>query len=430
LAWQDGDWPFCCSSGGDPFDLPGARGIGNVRNVLTLRRVISLVAPGALLLLFAWAVQQEEAVQVAAIPYAAFICFGTLAGSVLLSWYHNYARVLSASVVSAMAIWMFAHSAPDDVIKPAVAFLLPLNFALFASLKERGLMTFEGALKAGIIGIQVLLMRLLFESDLKTLQAFLRWGEYSARWTWLSWTVVASFGAAALLLAVLICLRRTSVEAGLLWALGGMFLGMNHVADPVALYLYGSAVGLVLTFAVLEHGFDMAYRDELTGLPGRRAFNEVLQQLRRRYTIAMCDVDNFKKFNDTYGHEVGDQILKTVASLLFSVKGGGRAFRFGGEEFALVFNGRSASEVQPFVEAMRNEIAQMDLVLNGGEQALLKRGSGTPSIAVNLTISVGVADSSGQHVRPEVVLEAADAALYCAKAAGKNCVKLVENVPA
>lgn len=403
-----------------------------MRNVLTLRRVISLVAPGALLLLFAWAVQQEESVRVAVVPYAAFICFGTLAASALLSWYHNYARVLSASVVSGMAIWLFAQSGPDaDPIKPAIAFLLPLNFALFAAMKERGLMTFEGALKAGVVGIQVLLMRFLFERDLETLQTFLRWGEYSARWTWLSSTVIASFGAAALLLVLLICLRRTSVEAGLLWALGGMFLGMNHVADPVALYLYGSAAGLVLTFAVLEHGFDMAYRDELTGLPGRRAFNEVLQQLRRRYTIAMCDVDNFKKFNDTYGHEVGDQILKTVASMLFSVKGGGRAFRYGGEEFALVFNGRSASEVQPFVESMRDEIAQMGLVLNGRESTLEKAmGKNGSADNVNITISVGVADSSGQHVRPEVVLEAADAALYCAKAAGKNCVKLVENVPA
>jgi PleD family two-component response regulator len=80
---------------------------------------------------------------------------------------------------------------------------------------------------------------------------------------------------------------------------------------------------------------------------------------------------------------------------------------------------------------MRDEIAQMGLVLNGRESTLEKAmGKNGSADNVNITISVGVADSSGQHVRPEVVLEAADAALYCAKAAGKNCVKLVENVPA
>ena len=57
----------------------------------------------------------------------------------------------------------------------------------------------------------------------------------------------------------------------------------------------------------------MAFRDELTGLPGRRALNERLQRLPRQYVLAMTDVDHFKKFNDTHGHDVGDEVLKLVA---------------------------------------------------------------------------------------------------------------------
>jgi diguanylate cyclase (GGDEF)-like protein len=402
-----------------------------LRNIITFRRVVSLVLPGAVLLFIAWALQQEPMVRQGLLPYAVFICFATLGVSTLLSWYHNYARVLCASVVVGLAIWTFSRSTPEsDVIKPAIAFLLPLNFALFAIVKERGLATFEGAFKAGIIGMQVLLAQMIGQSTPGKFHAFLQWGEYTASWTWLPWTGLLSFAAVAVFLLVLVCLRRTSVEAGLLWGLAVMFVALNQASKPGALSLYGSATGLILTFAVLEHGFDMAYRDELTGLPGRRAFNELLQQLRRRYTIAMCDVDNFKQFNDTYGHDAGDQILKTVASTLFGVKGGGRAFRYGGEEFALVFNGRSAEEVQPFLESMRDAISRMGLELNGREHPVekttQKNGTPAPSALVNITISIGVADNSGNN-RPEVVLEAADAALYRAKEAGKNCVRLVED---
>ena len=122
----------------------------------------------------------------------------------------------------------------------------------------------------------------------------------------------------------------------------------------------------------------------------------------------------------------------TVASTLFGIKGGGRAFRYGGEEFALVFNGRSADEVQPFLESMRDAIAHMGLELNDREKPLdkmaRKDGAPAPMSVVSITISIGVADNSRDNERPEVVLEAADAALYRAKEAGKNCVKLVESV--
>lgn len=403
-------------------------------NIITIRRVLSLVAPGALLFIVGWAVQQEEAVRTFVTPYAIFICFATLGASALLSWYHNYARVVCATVVVGLAIWVLGEATLEPDIRIAVAFLLPLNFALFAAMNERGLITIQGGFKAALIAVQVLGTQGLIQSAPGTLPAILRWGENSASWTWLPWSGRVSFAIVAALLVLLVCLRRTSVEAGLLWALVTAFVGVQQVGNPGGVYLYGCATGVILMFAVLEHGFDMAYRDELTGLPGRRAFREGLRQLRRRYTIAMCDVDDFKKFNDTYGHDAGDQILKTVALALVGVKGGGRAFRYGGEEFALVFNGRSAEEVQPFVESMRDEIAHKELVLSGREHPLektiRKKGALSPTTSVNITISIGIADNSGQHVRPEVVLEAADAALYRAKEAGKNCVKLVEPVSA
>ena len=86
----------------------------------------------------------------------------------------------------------------------------------------------------------------------------------------------------------------------------------------------------------------------------------------------MCDVDHFKKFNDTYGHDAGDQVLRMVASKLSHVGGGGRTFRYGGEEFLVVFRGRSASEAKPFVESLRCSIADAGFVLRSPDRPARK----------------------------------------------------------
>jgi len=247
----------------------------------------------------------------------------------------------------------------------------------------------------------------------------------------LPWIGQLSFAIGAFTLLTLVFSRRTKVEQGLLWALVAMFLGLYHPeagpsgADSDAFFFYSGTAGLVLVFAVLEHGYDIAYRDELTGLPGRRAFNKVMAQLGGTYAIAMCDVDHFKKFNDTYGHDTGDQVLRMVAAQLSQVGGRGRAFRYGGEEFLVVFRGRSAKEAEPFVESLRRSIAERGFVLRGSDRPARKPGPSkdpkqTSAPRVNITLSIGVAERSKRHSTPELVLEAADAALYEAKSQGRN----------
>ena len=254
----------------------------------------------------------------------------------------------------------------------------------------------------------------------------------------LPWITQFSFAIGVITLVTLVFRRRTKVEQGLLWALVAMFLGTNQL-EPWALnqasetlFFYSGTAGLVLVFAVLEHGYDIAYRDELTGLPGRRAFNSVMEQLGGTYAIAMCDVDHFKRFNDTYGHDVGDQVLRMVASKLSQVGGGGRAFRYGGEEFLIVFRGRSAREAEPFAESLRRSIADAGFVLRSPDRPARKpRASSdtkqTHATKVDISISIGIAERSKRHSTPELVLDAADAALYRAKEAGRNCVTLDES---
>ncbi|HUL74157.1 MAG TPA: GGDEF domain-containing protein [Vicinamibacterales bacterium] len=378
-----------------------------------LRFLVSLLTPGGVLVGAAWALQHEDVVRSAAAPYAVYFCIGALAAAALLSWYSDQARLLCTAAVVILSVWRLTPWPDDPQVATLVAFLIPLNFVAFAALKERGVLTIDGFVKLAIVAGQAFAVMWLTERV--GVASFLRWSGRPGAWSWMPVTVVLSFAAAVVTLLVLAFLRRTKVEQGLFWALLAMFLGLQDSRTPAALLLYAGTAGLVLVFAVLEHGYDIAYRDELTGLPGRRAFNNVMGQLGRKYAIAMCDVDHFKAFNDTYGHDAGDQLLKMVATELSQVGGGGRAFRYGGEEFLIVFRGRSAREAQPFVETIRKAIATARLGQRGSD--------------AGISVSIGIGERSKRHSTPELVLEAADGALYRAKKAGRNCVRVEEGTP-
>jgi diguanylate cyclase (GGDEF)-like protein len=407
-----------------------------------LRFFAGFLAPGGVLVLATWAVQREEVVQSAAAPYAAYFCVGALVAAVLLSWYYDQSRLLC----SGLAIVLFvlaqgAQAADSSVVKLAALFLLPLNISIFAVPRERGVMTLEGLLKLAIVAVQPFGVLWIAQGNGPN-WGFLvgSIGQFDAG-TGLWWIAQLSFAIGGLTLLTLVFSRGTKVEQGLLWALVAMFLSVNQFETGAsrqaadALFFYSGTAGLVLVLAVLEHGYDIAYRDELTGLPGRRAFNNVMEQLGGTYALAMCDVDHFKKFNDTYGHDAGDQVLRMVAARLAKVGGGGRAFRYGGEEFLVVFRGRSAREAEPFVESLRRSIADAGFVLRSPDRPKRKPRSGretkpTAAPRVNISISIGLAERSKRHSTPELVLDAADAALYRAKEAGRNCVKLDESTSA
>ncbi|MEZ9230246.1 GGDEF domain-containing protein [Vibrio amylolyticus] len=189
-----------------------------------------------------------------------------------------------------------------------------------------------------------------------------------------------------------------------------------------------SLAGLLLLIYLISASHELAFNDGLTGIPGRHALEMDLKQLGRKYSIAMLDVDHFKAFNDTYGHDTGDDVLKLVASRLALVGGKARVYRYGGEEFTAVFRGRYLDDVLEHLELVREDIAQYEMALRNvstrpkdKKTGASKRGKASEAETVKITISIGVADSSSDR-KPQNVIKLADKALYKAKQTGRNKV--------
>lgn len=161
----------------------------------------------------------------------------------------------------------------------------------------------------------------------------------------------------------------------------------------------------------------LATRDELTGLVNRR---EAMERLTgywasaKRYgdplSCIVLDIDHFKKFNDMYGHAVGDSVLRETAHILqCSARRGEIACRVGGEEFLIICPTATVKAVAVAAERFRRTVAAN--VISEGESEL------------SITISLGLAGMCDGITCPDQLLKAADDALYAAKAAGRNCVR-------
>ena len=162
-----------------------------------------------------------------------------------------------------------------------------------------------------------------------------------------------------------------------------------------------------------------AHTDSLTRLANRRAFDVELdrccsqwQHTQTRFSLALLDIDHFKKFNDTYGHQAGDEVLKQVAATLqYVARETDLPCRYGGEEFAIVLPGTGAYDAALLAERARSTIQALSVEFEGK--------------AMQVTVSIGLAEIS--VVSSEIqLLKRADEALYHSKQAGRNCTHIFD----
>ena len=408
----------------------------------------SLLTPGAFLL--AIAILLHTGVVGPSVALIGYAFYGAWIAGLLLAWRFHSSRILFSLLVlflSQQAISYFSagHMAthgPGALALAAIGVLLPMDFILLSLHKEKGLTLPAVAPPALLLFIESVIVAILCRPG--PLAAAPR-VHHALSPAPLPFATLLAFAMAAMVLLTRFALYRKPAESGMLWALAACFLALQFGGVGRIPAGYFAAAAFILAGAMLEASYLLAYQDELTGLPSRRAFHESLLQLQSTYSIAMVDIDHFKRCNDTYGHDTGDQVLRLVAGRLARVTGGGRAYRCGGEEFAMVFAGKTTSEVLPHLEELRATIESSSFRLRGADRRqevrgpdrrefcrpTRTRGKAIRSLAkppavkteLSVTASIGVATSGKKNSTPEEVMKAADKALYRAKAGGRNRIE-------
>ncbi len=366
--------------------------------------------------------------------------FVLLAGAGVSLWF-NRGRAFVATVSLLLAYFGYrlaldlgADSFAARAVYTAAVVLVPLNVLVSLLLPERGV-SYHGDYRWLFIVAGEILLVLWIASSGRTELSGAAWKQILDHW-------LVSSPPAPFLGRVLFCAAFTAavwrawpkkdgpvspLAVGIAGALVAFFIGCEWARDAAVFGVYTAASGAILVVAMLQESHRLAFNDELTGLPGRRALQEAMAGLGPRYAVAMADVDHFKSFNDTHGHDTGDQVLKLVAARLAEVEGGGRAFRYGGEEFTVLFPQASLAEALPHLEAIRASIEAYRMAVRGEERPKEKekgeklRGDQPPEETLSVTISIGVAEPA-QGQSPAQVLKAADEALYRAKQGGRNRV--------
>ena len=345
-------------------------------------------------------------------PYAVLV---TAAG---LAWWFNRGRgfVIAASILLG---WILMHHFPGKAVYTAAVVLMPLNCLVAVVGPERGVRYGAGYRWLAILAVEAVLVVWFSHASI----SFEHWWLRSPPTPLVGRVVIAAALVAAMWRAYA---ERRPMQIAHAGALIAFFVAAEWAGNPSVFRAFMGAGGAMLLVALLQESHQLVFRDELTGLLGRRALHERLRSLGPRYALAMVDIDHFKRFNDAHGHEVGDQVLKLVAGRLAKVSGGGIAYRYGGEEFSVLFPDRDAAQARPHLEAVRGSIEQYKMAVRSGDRpkdpddTVNLRMNRTPLKTLSVTISIGVAEPKGELRTPADVLRAADEALYRAKEAGRN----------
>jgi len=385
-------------------------------------------------------------------PLIPYLLFAVVA--ILAARSNNFGLILITFILS-LGYFILTHSSENSgadssyIVPRIISFFLPLNIFIFSFIGKKKIKTV--ILYSLIILLEFGVIKFLLnliefpESELvvqfniefpKLAAALLGFTQHIYR-IFFKTSLIENIPTISLFSVIIIVIfmilrfvnSRDVRNGGYLFVTIAVFLAVCSRVPAPAFMLFFTTSGLILLITTIEASFSMAYIDELTGLHGRRSLDEALTSLSKNYSIAMLDIDHFKKFNDRYGHKTGDQVLKMVASKLSEVNGNAKTFRYGGEEFTAIFSGKTSRESEPYMEEYRRKLETTEFNVRSpirrtsNEKKRGKQDSKDRKI-VTITVSIGIAEYSANQTKPEKVLKAADKILYKAKRLGRNRVEI------
>lgn len=230
----------------------------------------------------------------------------------------------------------------------------------------------------------------------------------------------------------------TSIQIGMMQGVSKEILVTNTLVSYCA-------ISIVILHSIYTLYWESVYFDPLSAIPNRRAMIDKFGDMNKGYSVAVIDIDKFKSFNDTYGHDEGDNVIKLVANMLFR-ESGGRAYRFGGEEFVLIYDHVNEKQLEADLNRIRETIANkpfyirktnkdrkqysFSFVRKLKDKISSKKDKPAPkSKKLQITVSMGGAvkipiTKEDNKTPYEDYLKLADNALYKAKENGRNRVEM------
>jgi len=312
-----------------------------------------------------------------------------------------------------------------------ICILIPINFLIINFLKERGILNQHGIKRLIFVTAQIIGCFWLVRTNQFGISTYLSMDILMHPLQGKS--IIKPLGQMIICFSLIILsihwlMRPNQLRGAWILALLSAIVALHFVLDTQLATTYFIFTGIIMVSAIMINSYNLAYKDELTQLPSRRALKQQLSSLGKTYTLAMVDVDHFKKLNDNHGHDVGDEVLKMLAALLQRVEGGGKAFRYGGEEFTIVFPGKDTSSAAVYLEALKNNIASKPFIVRNKQRPKDKPSQKTPKSdntkKLNVTVSIGVAEKQAKHSSTQDIMKSADDALYKAKKKGRNRVEI------
>ena len=367
-------------------------------------------------------------------PYLPFVIF--IIGMVL-SWIFHHSREFNLFLLFSIIYIALNNYIWDSELKvdPQVAYLLlvaliPINYLYNFLSRERGILNQYGIRRFVILAVQLYIIAWMLEHPSPQIKEYITSPYFKHSMfniTAISQPLILFIIITGAVLLIRLIQTSSILIAGIFSSFIAITTAVHFSQQPQLATMFVLIAGLLILISITINAYSLAYLDELTNLPSRRALTQNMSTLGKNYCIAMVDVDHFKKFNDKYGHDIGDQVLKKLASQLRQVRGG-KAFRYGGEEFTVVFANKNLHEARLFCNELCKSVANNPFMLRNKKRPKNKQDAEAykrkqkQAKPLKITISIGVAERSQTLLKAEDVIKQADTALYKAKSNGRNQV--------
>ena len=363
--------------------------------------------------------------------------FIILAFGFFFGWYLASTRLILSLVVLALAdraVCLFSPADPDlesvgSIFFSVAALLVPLNLMAFSLIKEEAIGNWRGASRLVVVLLQPFLVFWLARPGQAEVAYSLQEPLVQAvkiGWTAIPQLALLAYLGALLLIGARFIIGRNLLDSGTLWTLITSFVAFQGVQYGWSPTSFFSTAGLIFFVTMVQASHRQSYCDEITGVPGKPAYDEAVAGLGKTYVLAVVGIDQLKLYGNQRGKFVSEQILRVLGQKIMATAGSGKVYRLTGEEFVILFSRKTATATLMDLSAVRAAVEETELYVNsrdrvwegGGER---RRRSGDERLPV--TVSIGLAAEENAKFSLDLVTKTAYRALYEAKGEGGNRVK-------